>query len=710
MVTSANLLVERGFAPEKISSKSLSIIEVEKKTEPIKSKEARSFEAPALAAMDLSEEDFLPSDPETASEASHKGVSKLEPIKKSLSFEEIKLNSNIAEKEATEGASKSIKGDVIELNGSEPVKLYGFNKGPKIKASNLVANFRPISIESELALEQKALLAAANKTNNDHDKPAESQIDRISTGLAATEKSVENEIGKDIVFNNAPKKSLTDAIPESDEELVFFDYSESESLKDDSPKTNSSPKLGKVQAAKILAQSVSAPGPKKNALKTQSKDNVLGDILKNMGEAFKKQGSDKVAVAQATPSTKVNTQKENSFIDKNGFLEKNMNTQNHKSVYRLSVQSRSMGASKREKVQDYDLRFADDINDIRQSDANGQITLTETLNSPYAVRRGTVMSRGHYPTTLDFTFEGQEVNSTLPLITEASFNKVLETEGLTGLGGQILVQLDELTEDVELAADANYEKKLFLNRNLKVVDRADSDFYYILFIGVEPGNKIISFKTYKREVASKIIHVAQDEIYFDFNYYAAEKNDEFELFEDHLLSKESAVLSLSEENITDLQFDSLIEQLTLNRYQVKRALYPVGTRKYFELKHMKRPIYIGRWNSDYVDVPSQQYRDFALSSFGANQLDYQCMVQINLEKKAKDIFFEGKSFRGSMVPEMRILDTDGIFYKDLSDQSRRVFLLGEMQGALSVKIDYVDGSSDFLQTFCSAGGWVVEQL
>ena len=177
-----------------------------------------------------------------------------------------------------------------------------------------------------------------------------------------------------------------------------------------------------------------------------------------------------------------------------------------------------------------------------------------------------------------------------------------------------------------------------------------------------------------------------------------------------MLSKESAVLALSENEITDLQFDSLIEQLTLNRYQVKSALYPVGTRKYFELGHMNRPIYIGRWNSDYVDVPSQQYRDFALSAFGMSQLDYQCMAQINLEKKAKNIFYEGKSFRGAMVPEVRILDTDGIFYKDLSDQSRRVFLLGEMQGALSVKIDYVDGSTDYLQTFCSAGGWVVEQL
>ncbi len=194
------------------------------------------------------------------------------------------------------------------------------------------------------------------------------------------------------------------------------------------------------------------------------------------------------------------------------------------------------------------------------------------------------MARGHCPTTVDFTFEGRDVNSVLPLLTEESFYKMLETQGLTGLGGQILVQLDELTEDVELDADAVYEKKLFLDRNLKVVERSESDFYYIMFVGVEPGNKIISFKTYKREVASKIIHVAQDEIYFDFNFYASEKNDEFELFEDHLLSKESAVLSLREKEITDLQFDSLIEQLTLNRYQVKRALYPVGTRKYFELE------------------------------------------------------------------------------------------------------------------------------
>ncbi len=58
---------------------------------------------------------------------------------------------------------------------------------------------------------------------------------------------------------------------------------------------------------------------------------------------------------------------------------------------------------------------------------------------------------------------------------------------------------------------------------------------------------------------------------------------------------------------------------------------------------MDSPIYIGRWSSDYVDVPSQQYRDFALSSFGVQELGNQCMVQINIEKQAKTSITKAKA-------------------------------------------------------------------
>ena len=727
-------LVERGFTPKKkyIELSALSRVMETQKPEELKSVEPKAEpkvvkkESDLVKAIELSAADFIPAQEpeleltEEVSIAYHT-VEKDFKVQANLEHSE-ELVENF--KNNLEKSRKDISVSEVEINGSDLVKLYAFKATP-VKASDLVANFKPIDLEKRFLNTQKLIAAKEvklkekfeNKTSQSNDKSNGKTEDRISTAMSATEKSNPTEVTQ--------KNIVEDATKVAPEEMVFFDYSvedvepvKAEQTIVESQNQKAMASLVKVGSAKKTLSPVVNSDDTQQKGPTKDKDlqqNILGEILKGMGKEIQKPKS--VAKAPSAPpikksgANKAATAPEPSMAFDSGMpFEKKMNTQNHNSVYRLTTQSMSFNAKNSGDIKNFEVRFFDDLDDIRRSDSTGVVVLEDSLNTSYAVRRGTIFASGHYPVTTDFVLEGHDVNIRVPLPSEESFQQLVEKLGITGLGGHILIELDELTEDAALELDTVYEEKLFLDRSLKVVDRGDSDYSYIMFVGVVPGNKIISFRTYRNEVTSKIVHISEDEIYFDTNFYNQVESDEFELFEENLLSKETGLLSVNENEIVDLAYDTKFTKKTVNRFQLGKSLYPVGARKYYELKHLNESVFVGRWDSDYIDVPSESYMRFAISNFGGYSLQESCVVQINLEKQAKELSYNGQSNKGNMRIEARILDTDGVFYKDLSDQSKRIFLLGEEQGSLNIKIKYVDNSVDYLQTFCSKSNYVVEQL
>ena len=93
-----------------------------------------------------------------------------------------------------------------------------------------------------------------------------------------------------------------------------------------------------------------------------------------------------------------------------------------------------------------------------------------------------------------------------------------------------------------------------------------------------------------------------------------------------------------------------------------------------------------------------------------SELGERCMVQLNLAKEIRDIRVSGKNRAGEMFAETSFLDNDGNFSRDNSELSEKVFITGDLEGIFNVRLDYTDGSSDFLKTFCSEGAYLIEQL
>jgi hypothetical protein len=381
-----------------------------------------------------------------------------------------------------------------------------------------------------------------------------------------------------------------------------------------------------------------------------------------------------------------------------------------RSALKINVESVELDKSSLKGHSNFDIRFNDNYDDVFSDHGSGSVIIRTKLNNRMAVRAGNIVSRGYLPTNIDFVFEPDNYEVDIPLIESSAFDRLVQKEGLQARGGHILIQLDadKVSEDVTI--DKKYEAKFYLNNRFKVVDRDSDNFSYVLFIGVEPGNAFLSYLTRDRDTASKIIFVTESEVYFDTNEFIFKKLDEFDLVENHILASKNLELVLNQSEISILGTNKVPSKKGLSRYVYKGIKYPLGTRQYNELKHISDSIFVGRWNNKVVEVPSEEYVRFVMNKFSMDKIGSQCVIQLNVTKVPKKTWVTGKSNKGLMRIERKILDNDGLFYSSVSENTRKVFLVGEQQGIINAKVAYQDGSFDYIQTYCSEDTYLVEQL
>lgn len=625
-------------------------------------------------------------------------------------IEKYKLNNRSIKLTEKKIIKKEVNNQIIELDITEKVNVYAYTKVKEIKKTDWSAIFEysPAKIKKEITLPKLAKtktyyenketpirISNIKKVKEEKIK-AINKTDRISTKLSANEKST---VVKESVPKISGKKRELKVVTlkkEKKGELVFFDYSAA-------GKDLDTQKVAKTKVlkpkSKVIVQSTkvkkATPPLDFNNIGGLNKSNgPIGSIINEIPKIVK-HDSEVVKLAKSTLSTQKNAK---AFV---------LSKKNYNSEY--SVQPYNVNGTKINKdVLSFEIRFDDDIDEIVQSYGEGEINLKTKINTEMSIRRGTIYSASYYPTTVDFVFESNEIVAKIPLLQKDYMNKLVLDNKVTGFGSQLLVELDNRTEDVDI--DAPYERKVFLNKKLQQIERGDDDYSFILFIGAETGNTIISFKTIKNKTVSKIIHLEDSELYYEPNFYVEVKTDDFEITEEYLLSKENGPLSLDPKDIRGLTFEKNFKKLTSNRYRVEDVLYPLGMRSYIELKHLNESVYLGRWGNKLATLPSEQYMRHVLNKFKINSVGANCLVQINLPKAASELYFNGQSKSGAMRMQAKILDKDGIFYTDLSNESEKIFLLGEEQGIINVKVKYTDGSFDYLQSYCSDNTYLVEQL
>lgn len=665
-----------------------------------------------------------------------------------------------AKREVTNLKTKKVKIKKIEARNNDEFEL-SYDEVPEqgafvVQKLNVIAwSKQTIDFDK---INERAYLAQQEKINKD----------RISLASSAPERSSNNTNSNSMNFPMKSKlKEFSGKNTEvatlkktKGDELEFFDYSEIDKANEiaQSENLNSGPEIiipreTKKEVQVVAAQAPSVQVPKKDfdPLAAQSQiitslnskqpvainntNATLAEAVANIKKAatkfnapkpFKKARPNPLAVAHNnhkklaldtvnTEQSSIQAAAEKLLASENkdyGCLDAKdlVDEQTYLTKYSVSLTGIDYSKDQYSSVRNFDLRFHDDLNESKKDYGNGILDLEFKMSTQMSIRRGSIYSRGYYPTTVDLVFEAGALKANIPVFALDSFNSILSENNLQGLGAHLLVELDDKTEDVELDKDTSYEAKFYLNKKLKIVSRSSYDFQYVLFVGVDVGNTIINFRNHEDKMITKLIHLTGDEMYYEPNFYANVARDSFALYEENLLSKCKSIMNVDTTKVEPWSYVGKVKKQALNKLDVKKMIYPLGTRKYYELKHLEESIFVGRWSQESVIVPSEDYISHAISKFNLDQSDSKCIVQLNFAKPIREIAFNGQSGNRNMNMQINVLDKDGKFYDSFSEQSERVFLMGEEQGVISIKIDYTDGSKQFLQSYCSDSTYVVEQL
>jgi hypothetical protein len=110
-----------------------------------------------------------------------------------------------------------------------------------------------------------------------------------------------------------------------------------------------------------------------------------------------------------------------------------------------------------------------------------------------------------------------------------------------------------------------------------------------------------------------------------------------------------------------------------------------------------------------ANIPSIDYIGHVLQVMKIDRLAEGCIVQLNFGKKIKDVMVSGRSF--DRLPfDVYYLNSQGKFLREMSPLTEKVFVHGEGEGFISLKVDYQDETSELLNTVCSKSSYLVEQL
>lgn len=622
---------------------------------------------------------------------------KIETKMSELNFEEktVVAQKTIAKtvvpaKVATPVAQKFITLKEESINFNEPVKLtavkYDYSlpqnlvalatefKYVPAKAAVMVAEVEKVEEVKKAVKEDSVstIMAAGSQATSVEEEPvffeysemsAPKKQDKIVEAKVETKPAVKSEV---VSLNKADYEKMAD-------EFIAFDYStKSEAAQ---PVNNIEAKAAPVTETKTVNASVP----------------VLVEVSDLPAE--KEVTTQKVAPV-AKKVAKVSTQASKA------------------SAVVMSIQAKATNLKKNKEVNNFEVRFQDNLNEIYEDFGAGSVEMITHANTVMN-RSMVLLKRGYAPTNTDLIVENNS-KAVLPLIEEEVFNSLLDKVSTSAAHGALLIEFDDETESVRL--DGAYATELLLDENLKTT-KAET-YRYKLFLGINAGNMLVTYRDFNGAETSKIVHIHERELTFDANLYEAAQDLKVSFFEEGLLSKELSPLIIKGDQVRVFATDKVSTKLNQNTHKLNFKKHLLGERKYLEVNHLEEPIFVGLRENTKVVLPSENFIGLVLSKFENRKLGNRCIVQLNLDAPVADFFVGSESAGSNLVTSTQILDQDGKFYDSVGPKSNKILILGEnhapadqsRDGKINIKIDYLDGSSRFVTSYCSPNTYLVEQL
>jgi hypothetical protein len=573
---------------------------------------------------------------------------------------------------------KEIRGDValpVQEN-FEPQKVAAVS----LPTSTMVALFDGFKYEE----------MAVAKVELEEVKPVIAEISE-PTKLAAT-KIVEDRVS-------------TISAKSEDQELAFFEYEEESELSASKKSEVTQPQIITKKQAEIFDYSQPAPTVSSVDQAKVAKENV--EFFNLIQETQMPTNNTKAqASVKAQPLVAATTQPSK----KEGRSVNALVTSHHNAltvVHGLSVSSQV------KELRYFDLRAVDDGQSIFQDNGTSEVVLKETLQSINNSRSFLLLNREHVVTHVDVPFAPGRADLTVPAL-EKEFAEKFQVRNQKIPRGMVLVELDERTENIKL--DGAAYATSFLDEKFKEV-KPDSATY-VMFYGVEIGNRTLLTVDSRGKSSPRIIHVFEEELTFDPNLYLEQKDLVVTLKEEGLMSQRGKELAIAADDVSLTLSNVKSERMGINTYKLKTPALLMGSRHYLTLTHQREEIFVGVDDSKAINVPSEELITAVIGKFKLQGHASACLIQVNLDRPAKKYDVMAESHQETHVSYALVLDKDGGFYESMGEDSKKLFIMSESQAGeaftqnakINIKIDFLDGTSKTFSSFCSPNTYLVEQL
>lgn len=370
------------------------------------------------------------------------------------------------------------------------------------------------------------------------------------------------------------------------------------------------------------------------------------------------------------------------------------------------------GGSKSMPLKDFVVFVQDDPAADWRANKQGEVVWQETVTGA-SVRSIQVIDRSevHVPTHADITMVDERYE--IPMLSVQKLQSYPAPKSKLPIG-YVLVRMDEESTDAVVDGQANH--KLTLDAQLREV--APRDAVFLLFTGVEAGNRGLSIRQADGRTIHRLVHVTQGELTYEMNLYLPEESVTLELQEEDLLAKEKRPLVISGDQVTAFFTNEKAQKASTDKYRFRASPRLLGARQYYSLNHQGEDLFLGVDGAARADVPSESLMREVIRRFKLGGNSRACVVQVNLDRPARHFQVNAQSFNHEHTSYGLVLDADGQFYESMGETSRRLFLMSENvsgeelsdNAKLNVRIEYVDGSFRSFSTFCSPNSYLVEQL
>ncbi|MCB9094775.1 MAG: hypothetical protein H6621_06875 [Halobacteriovoraceae bacterium] len=557
---------------------------------------------------------------------------------------------------------------------------------PKVEAPKVVEKPKE-SVKPEIS--EKDRLVYKYSANYKEDAPIEAVVEPVKK---PTKVVLSDQISK----LEPPKVARKIDNPEKDEKLIMFDYSE-----DIEPKA----KPDRIAEA---TQKIVEP--------------IVSSVVVNT------QPEIKVADYPKSPNPVVNTQKKETNKKEQKHFAANWSAAdssyqallNRKvkdevnSWTTIKMSSVDLG-NNIQNLNEFEVQFIDSDESLK-SNVDGAVFLDENLKET-SVRRMRIYSKDHVDMVTDLVMEKAKVEVDVPVFTRTSFYSLMSDEKIDEYTASILVDLDERTKSIEI--DDSEAKIMYFDKKFGDTDLEHSD--YALILNINPGNRTLTYTTADGYKVSKVIHLTEQTVYFEQNYYDTDDVLNIEIFEKPVLASSPIPYNISTKDIYNefnKEVPSKLNPNTLKFTQLDRSL---GMSRYFTVYKDQREHTVVLRGQKKIVLPTEEMVQNVLDELGEPLSGHRCVLQLNLNKnKIKDLQYNGMTVlnnRGGSLNRSEVmsldhmtLDDDGSFYDSVSRHTEKIYVLGEGTGVVSFKLEYQDGSVEYQQTLCLHGDYLIQEF